>query len=92
MKIRNAILSSALVFGLVAGGVTLAQNVDRERHPNLNEAQRLIDRAYEKISAAQQFNEFDMDGHAQRAKEALELANREIKMAARAANHHEHDR
>lgn len=89
MKLRNAILSSALVFGLVAGGVTVAQEMGHERHPNLVEAQRFIDRAYEKISAAQGANEFDMDGHAAKAKELLEQANREIKLAARAANHHE---
>jgi hypothetical protein len=90
MKLRNVFLSSALVLGLVAGGVTVAQNVDFGRHPNLAEAQHLIDKAYEKISAAQGANEFDMDGHAAKAKDLLEQANREIKLAARAANHHEH--
>jgi hypothetical protein len=90
MKIRNAILSGALVLGLAAGGVTLAQNP--VRHPNLAAAQELIDRAFEKVSAAQDANEFDMDGHAAKAKELLRQAREEIKMAAHAANHHEHDR
>jgi len=36
--------------------------------------------------AAQQANEFDMDGHAQKAKEMLDQVNRELKAAAEAAN------
>jgi hypothetical protein len=36
--------------------------------------------------AAQQANEWDMKGHAQKAKELLEQANREIKAATEAAN------
>lgn len=90
MKFRNLILSGALVLGLVAGGVTLAQNVSEARHPNLAEAQRLIDRAYEKLTAAQQANEWDMDGHAAKAKELLMQAREETKKAAEAANHHKH--
>jgi hypothetical protein len=90
MKFRNLILSGALVLGLVAGGVTLAQNVSEARHPNLAEAQRLIDRAYEKLTAAQQANEWDMDGHAAKAKELLMQAREETKLAAVAANHHKH--
>lgn len=89
---RKWILGSLLGLGLVAGGVTIAQgppveNVGR-RHPNLEAAQRLIDQAYGRINAAQQANEWDMDGHAQKAKELLDQANREIKAAAMAANHH----
>jgi hypothetical protein len=91
MKLRNMLFSSALILGLVAGGVTVAQEVDFSRHPNLAEAQHLIDKAYEKISQAQGANEWDMDGHAAKAKELLMQANHEIKEAARAANHHHHD-
>jgi hypothetical protein len=42
--------------------------------------------AYEKLVAAQQANEYDLGGHAQKAKEALEVANQQIKLAAAAAN------
>ena len=88
MNARKVFLSSALVLGLVACGVTTAQrvNVDPNRHPNLAAAQALIDQAYERINAAQHANEFDMGGHAARAKDLLMQANREIKLAARAAN------
>jgi hypothetical protein len=56
------------------------------RHPNLAAAQRMSQNAYEKIIAAQQANEWDMQGHAQRAKEFLEQANTQLKLAAEAAN------
>jgi hypothetical protein len=91
MKLRNILFSSALVLGLVAGGVTLAQNIDPARHPNLAAAQDLIDRAIGRVDDAQRANEYDMGGHAAHAKELLVQAREEIKMAAREANHHDHD-
>jgi hypothetical protein len=63
-------------------------NVSGKRHPNLAAAQRLSSKAYEKIVAAQQANEWDMAGHAQKAKDLLDQANRELKEAAEAANKH----
>ena len=63
-----------------------AENVSGKRHPNLAAAQRLCDQAFEKLQAAQQANEFDMDGHAQHAKELLDQASHELKQAAMAAN------
>jgi hypothetical protein len=54
--------------------------------PNLAAAQRLSEQAYNKITAAQQANEWDMNGHAAKAKELLEQVNRELKEAAEAAN------
>jgi len=63
-----------------------ARNVSPGRHPNLAAAQRLSQEAFDKLIAAQRANEWDMSGHAQRAKELLEQANAQIKMAAEAAN------
>ena len=63
-------------------------NVSGNRHPNLAAAQRLATQASEKISAAQAANEFDMGGHAAKAKELLDQVNHELKEAAVAANHH----
>jgi len=75
---------------LLLGGLALAQrpkdNVSARRHPNLAAAQRLVTQAWEKVGAAQRANEFDMQGHAQKAKELLDEANRELKLAAEAAN------
>jgi hypothetical protein len=70
----------------VAVAAPPADNVSGKRHPNLAAAQRLSTQAYEKITAAQQANEFDMDGHAAKAKDLLDQVNRELKQAAEAAN------
>jgi len=48
--------------------------------------QRLSQQAWDKIVAAQEANEWDMKGHAQKAKELLDQANKELKEAAEAAN------
>jgi hypothetical protein len=87
---------SRLALGLVAvtliGGEALvaqrrpAENVSGRRHPNLAAAQRLTEQAFQKISEAQRANEFDMNGHAARAKELLDQANNELKQAAQSAN------
>ena len=61
-------------------------NVSGKRHPNLAAAQRLSTNAYEKIVAAQQANEWDLQGHAQMAKNLLEQVNNQLKMAAEASN------
>jgi len=77
---------------LLSTGLVMAQkgkpavNVSAKRHPNLEAAQRLSADAYQKIIAAQKANEWDMEGHAQKAKSLLEQANQELKMAAEAAN------
>jgi len=81
------------VFGclLVVGGAAVAQKPVRDisgaRHPNLAAAQRHSQMAFEKIVAAQQANEWDMQGHAQKAKDLLDQVNRELKLAAESANH-----
>lgn len=61
-------------------------NVNPKHHPNLAAAQRLSTQAYEKIVAAQRANEFDLDGHAQKAKDLLDQVNRELKAAAETSN------
>jgi hypothetical protein len=62
------------------------QNIDPERHGNLAAAQRLVVQAFERLSDAQNANDYQLGGHAARAKELLRQANDEIKMAAEAAN------
>lgn len=63
-----------------------ADNVSGKRNPNIAAAQHLVTQAYEKIVAAQKSNEYDMQGHAQKAKDLLDQANRELKMAAEIAD------
>ena len=80
------LLVSFLVVGIMSTAVSVdAVDVGR-RHGNLRAAQRFIERALDKITAAQVANEYDMDGHAARAKELLDQAYGEIKLAATAAN------
>ena len=89
-------MSSKLLLGSVALALTMSvalagapvDNISGQKHPNLAAAQRLSTQAYEKISQAQQANEWDMGGHAAKAKDLLDQVNRELKEAAETANHH----
>jgi hypothetical protein len=85
---RRALLFAAgiALLASTAGAEKPVRNVDANRHPNLASAQRLCQQAYDKLSAAQQANEWDMNGHAKKAKALLEEVNREIKEAALSAN------
>ena len=86
---RNSLLKLAGVLLLLAG-LALAQkpkdNVSGRRHPNLAAAQRLSQQAWQRVVAAQDANEFDMQGHAQKAKNLLDEVNKELKLAAESAN------
>jgi hypothetical protein len=87
---KKLLSALALSVALVAAGSAIAdkpvKNVSARRHPNLAAAQRLSSQAFNKIIAAQKANEWDMNGHAQKAKELLEQVNNELKAAAEAAN------
>jgi hypothetical protein len=83
----RVLIISFVVIGIVSIGAALyAKNVRRALHPNLAAAQTLIEKAINKVSAAQLANEFDMNGHAEKAKALLDKAYDEIKLAALAAN------
>lgn len=84
--VLRIVLGSLLSTGLLVAQTRPVRNISPRRHPNLAAAQRITERAYERVVAAQQANEFDLQGHAQKAKELLDQANRELKLAAHAAN------
>ncbi len=86
MKKAMIVVVSVLMLAGVAFAQRPARNVSRARHANIAAAQRLSRQAFDKIVAAQRANEWDMNGHAQKAKELLEQVNNELKMAAEAAN------
>ena len=90
MRTRGLLLGSLFGVVLLCAGILFAQAPPKRnvgvRHPNLAAAQRLIDQAFMRISDAQRANEFDLGGHAAKAKELLDQANREIKLAAETAN------
>jgi hypothetical protein len=83
-------LTTGMGLGLaLAGSLALArpaENVSGRRHPNLAAAQELVGQAFNKVTAAQQANEWDMPGHASKAKGLLDEANNELKAAAESAN------
>jgi len=83
---RISVVGALLLTGGMLCAAAPARNVSAARHPNLAAAQRLCHQAWEKLVAAQQANEFDMQGHAQKAKDLLDQVNNEIKLAAEAAN------
>lgn len=91
-SILGIVLCSGLVFAggpaAPAGQMNPGQDISARRHPNLAAAQRHFDQAFEKISAAQAANEWDMEGHAAKAKELIDQASRELKAAAEASNRH----
>ena len=59
-----------------------------ERHGNMRAAQQLIQQAWIKVDSAQRDNNYNLGGHAGRAKELLAQASSEIKQSAEDANHH----
>jgi hypothetical protein len=87
---RNSRWAEYWSLALICGGLAVAQmpknNVSGHRHRNLTAAQRLSRQAWGKITAAQQANAWDIDGHTQKDKELLDQVIRELKMAAEAAN------
>jgi hypothetical protein len=80
------LVAAALVLATTASADRPKRNVSAARHPNLANAQKLVQQAYDKVSAAQSANEWDLGGHAKKAKELLEEVNKELKEAALAAN------
>ena len=86
MKLLTSVMGLVLLTGVMAPAQKPKDNISAARHPNLAAAQRLSQQAWEKIGAAQQANEWDMQGHAQKARELLDQVNKELKLAAEAAN------
>jgi hypothetical protein len=89
-RISMAVCALGLAVVAASVGAAPANNVSGARHPNIAAAQHLATQAYEKITAAQRANEFDLGGHAQRAKDLLEQVNNELKQAAETSNAHGH--
>ncbi len=85
-SLLRILVISLVVIGITATGIAVNAVDVGPRHGNLRAAQKFIERAINKITAAQLANEYDMEGHAARAKELLDRAYDEIKLAAQAAN------
>jgi hypothetical protein len=80
----------AMLTAVLFCGATLAQepeiDINPKVHPNLAAAQRHVVEANRAIAEAQKDNRYDMQGHAEKARQLLTEANRELKLAAEAAN------
>ena len=86
--VRIAALPLALLVATAANAQAPAHNVDPQRHPNMAAAQDLIGQAFDRLVTAQEKNNYDVGGHASRAKQLLVEASNEIKAAAVSANSH----
>jgi hypothetical protein len=78
---KQWIMSGAIGLTMFAAGFAYAKG----KHPNLEHALKASENAVEKLGAAQKANEFDLGGHAAKAKELIEQAIGEIKQATTAA-------
>jgi hypothetical protein len=89
MKKRTSVFP-AMLLALLFCGATMAQepemDIDAKVHPNLAEAQHHVVEANKEIATAQKINNYDMKDHAEKARQLLAEANRELKLAAEAAN------
>jgi len=88
---RVLLVVIALCAAFILGAAVFAQQppVDvGERHGNMRAAQQLIQQAWQKVDEAQQDNNYNLGGHAGKAKELLSQASQQIKEAAEAANSH----
>ena len=85
-SIRKLVVAGLLAVATFAVAQQPPQNIDPARHGNLAAAQSLIAQAYQRMTDAQQANEYDLGGHAARAKQLLWQASEEIKQAAITAN------
>lgn len=81
MKKMIAIGLAGIILGL-SGGLLAAT----DRHPNLTAATIDLNNAKGKLSAAQTANEFDLGGHAAKAKTLIDSALDEVRQAREAAD------
>ncbi len=80
---KKLFLAPVLVLAALS---TLAYAGPEAGHPNIIAAREDAQHAIEKMHAAQVANEYDMGGHAAKAEQLLKDAEKEMKMAAEAAN------
>lgn len=90
MTKKSLLINTFLSAALFCSAVTLAQDpvqdIDKNHHANLAAAQSHVVQANNYIIAAQKDNKYDMQGHAEKARQLLAQVNQELKLAADAAN------
>ena len=83
MTMKKLILAPVLMLAALSTQVYAGPEAG---HPNIIAAREDAQHAIEKMHAAQVANEYDMNGHAAKAKQLLKDAEKEMKLAAEAAN------
>jgi hypothetical protein len=84
---RTLIRASVIALAVAAPlGLAVATPTKGPGHPNLAAAAKLVQQAFDRLEAAQKANEFELGGHAAKAKDLLKQANDEIKLAVGAAD------
>jgi hypothetical protein len=81
---KRALMSG--IVGVVMGVVATAAAQQFPKHPNLQKAYTNLNEASQSLSAAQSANEFDMQGHAAKAKTLIGEALSELGQSAKSAN------
>jgi hypothetical protein len=84
------LLGLLLLLVAVAIAQKPARNISGARHPNLARAQDFSRKAWQATVDAQKANEWDLGGHAQKAKDLLDQVNQELKLAAEKSNANGH--
>lgn len=80
-------MKKLILAGVIAGSVLVAVTAyAKPKHPNLHAAHELVVKAMARIDDAQKANEYDLGGHAAKAKDLLTQAEAELKQAAEEAN------
>jgi hypothetical protein len=87
MSKKKTILFATSIAALAFTGGILSAGPMRG-HPNLEHARDHLNQAWEEINAAQQANEWDMNHHAEKAKELIGQAKEQLVKAAETANEH----
>lgn len=89
MTKKNLLINTFLSAALLCS-VTLAQepveDIDKNLHPNLAQAQHHVVEANRWVLTAQKDNRYALGGHAEKARQLLVQANEELKAAASTAN------
>ena len=87
---KRTLVFPAILTAMLFCGATLAQepvqDINPKIHPHLAAAQKYVVEANAAIQTAQKDNKYDMKDHAEKARQLLVEANKELKLAAEAAN------
>ena len=86
MKTLALTIVTAVLMSTAATAQEPAQNISSWKHGNLAAAQAFTQQAFDAMTAAQVANEYDLGGHAAKAKKLLDQAADEMKQAAIASN------